>query len=72
MRSVVVFQRPDPNFKLKLAFFSLAVLVLELPIILSWIFYSKKAVEYNDAYYLPILFGILCVGLTYFSISVVI
>ena len=40
LKSVVVFQKPDPNLKIKLIFFSIAVLILELPIILSWIYYS--------------------------------
>ena len=72
LKSVIVFQRPDPNFKLKTAIYCLAGLLSSVPIILSWIFYSDRAVELLDYYYLPCLFGFLTLLLTYFSIIVVI
>ena len=67
LKSVVVFQRPDKKFQLKLLFVALTVLALETPIIVSWFFYSKEVVE-NINIYLPCLFGLLVVGLTYSSI----
>ena len=72
LSSVIVFQRPDPNFKLKAAIYCLLVLLSGIPIILSWIFYSDKAVELLYYYYLTFLFGFLTLLLTYFTISVVI
>ncbi len=72
LKSVIVFQRPDHNYRLKIAIYCTAVLTLGLPIILSWIYYSDQAVEYIDYYYLPCLFGFLTLVLTYFLIKVVI
>ena len=67
LKSVVVFQKPEEKFRLKLLFVALTVLALETPIIVSWFFYSKEVVE-DINIYLPCMFGLLVVGLTYWSL----
>lgn len=70
LRAVVVFEKPDENFRLKLLLVGLTVLVLEVPIIVSWFFYSIKVVEGINTY-LPCLFGVLVLILTFCSVQVI-
>ena len=67
LKSVVVFQRPDEKFRFKLLFVALTVLALETPIIVSCFFYTKEVVD-DINIYLLCLFGLLVVGLTYWSL----
>ena len=70
LQSVIVFQKPDPHYKRKIAVVALITTVLEIPIVVSWFMYSEKAVLFvND--YLPCLFGLLVIGLSYFTLQVV-
>jgi len=70
LQSVIVFQKPDPHYKRKIAIVALITTILEIPIVVSWFMYSEKAVLFvND--YLPCLFGLLVVGLSYFTLQVV-
>ena len=71
LKSIVSFQKPEERFRLKLLLIALTVLALESPIIVSWFFYSRKVVE-DINIYLPCLFGLLVVGITYWSVQVVI
>ena len=72
LRSVVVLEKPGTKFRLKFALISILVLLFQLPIIFTWIDFNTKTVEFICYYYLPIVFGLLFVLLTYFSIQVVI
>ena len=70
LQSVIVFQKPDPHYRRKIAVVALITTVLEVPIVVSWFMYSAKAVLFVN-YYLPCLFGLLVVGLSYFTLQVV-
>ncbi len=70
LEQVIVFQKVDDKFKIKLAVVGVLTLVSNVPIIMSWFYHSTRSVKYLEIY-LPCCFGLLVLGLTFYSGQVV-
>ena len=70
IRSVVVFQKVDTAYRLKMLIVGIFTNFMNIPIMLSWIYFSPKAVNYLNIY-LPVVLGLMFLALTYQSSMVI-